>query len=523
MMVTGLRTLRHLLAERAEARPEDLALVFEREHGHVDSFTYGDLEHVTDQLAAGFEALGVRKDDKVALRLTNRWEFLLSWFALSKLGAVSVPTIATITQAETEFTLQRADIKVVVTDPTWVPLYQEARATCPQLQTIVAVENPDVATTGDVVPFAELLTHGEQWSRAELGPRDLQQMMFTSGSTSAPKTVMLTHANAMNVGDRLARTLGLRRDDRNLSPLPFFHANCQGNAVLSSLTAGAAAVILERFSVSRYWSQVRAHDATIGTLALPGAMLALEPTPLDSEHRMRIAFAGTPLPRERTQEFETRFGVQLYLGYGLTEASTDVVMTPLFAPRRSPAVGLPTPGRIVRIVDDEGVELPLGDRGEIVVEGEPGDTVMLGYYKDPEATAAALHDGYLFTGDLGHFDQWGYLHFDGRKKDMIKRAGENVAALEVEDALVSHPAVIEAAVFGVPDEVVGEKVLAVVVLREEGSIDEETLVEYAKTRLAPFKVPAEIEFRQELPRTAIGKILKPQLRAEALERLGVSL
>lgn len=523
MMVTGLRTLRDLLSERAEAAADAPALVFERESGDVEEFTYGEVEQVTDKLAAGFASLGVIAGTKVALRLTNRSEFILSWFALGKLGAVAVPIIATITQSETEFTLDRADIEVVVTDPQWVELYEEARARSPKLRLIVSVTNPMLPEPEGTVPFATLLEQGSDWTRGRLHPEDLQQMMFTSGSTSAPKCVMLTHANAMNVGDRLARSLGLRSDDRNLSPLPFFHANCQGNAVLSSLTAGATAIILERFSVSRYWEQVRRHRATLGTLALPGAMLALEPTPLDAAHSMRVAFAGTPLPRERTTEFESRFGVTLILGYGLTEASTDVVMTPLFAPRRSPAVGLPTPGRIVRILDDAGTELPIGAQGEIVVEARPGDTVMLGYYKDADATAAALHDGYLFTGDLGHFDEHGYLYFDGRKKDMIKRAGENVAALEVEEVLVRHPDVIEAAVFGVPDDVVGEKVLAVVVLREPGSIDEDILLEHSRTLLSPFKVPAEIEFREELPRTSIGKILKPQLRQEALERLGISV
>ncbi|MFV0375023.1 class I adenylate-forming enzyme family protein [Microbacterium sp.] len=521
MQVTGLRVLRDLLAEHAAQTPDAPALVFERESGEVTEFTYAQLEAQTDRLAAGFESLGVTKGQKVALRLTNRWEFVLSWFALAKLGAVAVPIIATITQSETDFTLERADIEVVVTDPTWVPLYQQGAS--PLLRHIVAVDNPDIPRQAGTVPFEQLLEAGSDYTRHDIAPRDVQQMMFTSGSTSAPKCVMLTQANAMNVGDRLARSLGLRPGDRNLSPLPFFHANCQGNAVLSSITAGATAVILERFSVRHYWEQVRRHGATIGTLALPGAMLALEPTELDAQNDMRMAFAGTPLPPDRTAEFEKRFGITLILGYGLTEASTDVVITPLFAPRRSPSVGLPTPGRIVRILDDDGVEVPQGERGEVVLQAEPGDTVMLGYYKDDVATAEALHDGYLFTGDLGHFDDHGYLYFDGRKKDIIKRAGENVAALEVENALVTHEQVLEAAVFGVPDEVLGERVMAVVILREEDSVDEEALLAHLTPILAPFKVPSEIEIRTELPRTGIGKIVKPQLRAEALERLGIRL
>lgn len=520
MMITGLRTLRDLLAEQAETRPDSKAFVFESEGGDVTEFTYAELEATTDRLAAGFASLGVVKGTKVALRMTNRWEFVLSWFALAKMGAVAVPIITTITQSETEFTLDRADIEIAVTDDLWAPLYVEAKAKTPLLREIVGVRShsDDGVPVEGVLRFETLLEQGSDYERVEILPGDLQQMMFTSGSTSAPKTVMLSHANALHVGERIARSLGLTPADRNISPLPFFHANCQGNCVLSSLTAGGTAIVMERFSVSKYWKQVLAHDASVGTLALPGAMLALDPSPADNAHRMRIAFAGTPLPDERMTEFETRFGIKLVLGYGLTEASTDVVITPLFAPRRSPSMGLPTPGRVVKLVDEAGVEVPNGETGEVTVQGVPGETVMLGYYKDDKATAEALKDGYLYTGDLAHWDEKGYFHFDGRKKDIIKRAGENVAALEVERVIVSHPAVIEAAVFGVPDATLGERVISVVVLRHEGTVDEEEILRHCRVDLTPFKVPAEVIFEQELPRSGIGKILKPQLRARYLEK-----
>lgn len=523
MMMTGLRTLRDLVEERAEAQPQDTAWVFESGDGVVETLTYAEVNERTNRVARGFQRLGVGKGDKVALRLTNRSEFLLSWFALAKIGAVSVPTITTITQSETEFTLERADIGIVVTDPIWVPLYEEARSRCPLLHTIVSIRTVGHDEPEGTTAFSRLLADDEDYEKVPLSPTDDMQMMFTSGSTSAPKCVIVTHSNMLAAGERLARSLGLRRDDRNINPLPFFHANCQGNTVISSFTAGGTAVVLERFSVHKYWSQVRRHDATIGALALPGAMLALDESELDTAHRMRWAFAGTPLPREKFAEFERRFGVLLVSGYGLTEAMVDVVMTPLYAPRVNGAVGLPTPGRDVHILDEKGHEVAQGQQGEICVVGEPGLTVMKGYYKDAAATAEALHDGYLFTGDLGHFDERGYLYFDGRKKDIIKRAGENVASLEVELVLTSHPAVIEAAVFGVPDEILGEAVLAVVVLQSPGAITADDLLEFSRASLTPFKVPREIEFREELPRSAIGKIVKPRLREQAMQRLGVAL
>jgi crotonobetaine/carnitine-CoA ligase len=467
-----------------------------------------------DRVAHGLQRSGVGKGDKVALRLPNSPEMVLTWFACGKLGAVAVPTITSLSPEETQFVFDHADAVMVVTEPQHLPIVEEVLPDCPSVRTLVVVGDGAAALPDGALAWNVMADASGDFERVPLDIADDMQMLFTSGTTAKPKAVVLTHANMLHAAERVARAMQLTPADRNLSGLPYFHANCQVNAVLSSALAGATVILMERFSVSRFWSQVRRHDATITTLVLPTVLLAQAPSPQDRNHRLRLAFAGSALPSELEAEFERRFGVHMLLGYGLTEAMVDLTMTPTYGPRRSPSVGLPSIGRVIQIVDEEGRPVPQGEPGEVIVHGEPGVTIMKGYYKDPEATARAIRDGWLYTGDLGRFDELGYLFFVGRKKDMIKRAGENVAAVEVELVLQRHDTVIEAAVIGVPDDVLGEAVVAFVMPAPGASPSAEELTEHCRRHLASFKVPGRFEFRDELPRTGINKVAKAQLRTE---------
>jgi crotonobetaine/carnitine-CoA ligase len=221
---------------------------------------------------------------------------------------------------------------------------------------------------------------------------------------------------------------------------------------------------------------------------------------------------GLRITDEERDRFESRFGVRLTYCYGQTEACLLIAIAPLWSDRHWPALGLPAFDRDVRIVDVHDREVPIGEVGEIVVRAEPGRTVLLEYVGDPEATASTLRGGWLHTGDNGLFDEDGYLHFVDRRKDMIKRAGENISALEVETVLTAHPAIADAAVVGVPDPVRDEAVKAFVVLAPGATLTEDAIREYCLAHLAKFKVPTEIEYRDDLPRTSIGKIAKGELR-----------
>jgi crotonobetaine/carnitine-CoA ligase len=511
----GLHTVRDLLERRAEEMPDKLGWVFEGEAGELTQYSCAEFDAAINQVARGLQLAGITKGEKVAIRLANRPENILTWCACAKIGAVAVPTITSLSVEETQFVVGRCEASMVVTEPHHLEVVEQAVRSCPAVKRIVVTGTPN-ALPANGVSFDVLSDTDGAYERPALDLRDELQMLFTSGTTSKPKGVVLTHGNTLHAAERVARAMQLGPADRNLSGLPFFHANCQVNCFASSLLAGATVILLERFSVSRYWQQVRRHDATVTTVILPAVLLEQPPTPQDVNHRVRLAFAGS-LPPNVEEEFERRFGVPLLLGYGLTEAMVDVTMSPTYGPRRSPSVGLPSIGRTVRIVDETGAEVPIGEPGEIVVEGESGVTLMKGYYRDPEATAHTLRGGVLHTEDVGRFDEHGYLHFVGRLKDMIKRGGENVAAAEVEEVLSRHEAVLEAAVLGVPDDVLGEAVLAFVIPAEgAGVLTEEDLAAHCARHLAPFKVPARFELRDELPRTSIGKIAKALLREELL-------
>ena len=514
MDVIGRRTLRDLLEQRAHEAPDKIGWVFEGDDRRLTQFTFAEFDAAVDRVARGLQLNGVGKGDKVALRLPNSPEMLLTWFACAKIGAVGVPTITSLSAEETEFVIGHCDAVMVVTEAEHLPVIEAVLPHCPLVRRLVVVAPPAGALPPGALAWEELAATDGAFEREPLDLRDEVQMLFTSGTTSKPKAVVLTHGNVLHAAERVARAMQLTPADRNLGGLPFFHANCQINAVLSSVMAGATVILMERFSVSRFWQQVRRHDATVTTVILPAVLLEQPPSEQDRNHRVRLAFAGTPLPARLEAEFESRFGLRLLLGYGLTEAIVDVTMSPTYAPRRSPSVGLPSVGRVVRLVDEAGADVPLGETGEVVVGGEPGVTIMKGYYKDPEATAQAIRDGWLHTGDLGRFDDHGYLHFVGRLKDMIKRGGENVAAAEVEGVLNRHDGVLEAAVVGVPDDILGEAVHAFVIPAAGEVVDAEQLKAYCAEHLAPFKIPARFEFRDELPRTSIGKVAKAKLRAE---------
>jgi crotonobetaine/carnitine-CoA ligase len=345
-------------------------------------------------------------------------------------------------------------------------------------------------------------------------------MLFTSGTTAAPKGVLLTHANWLWSGERATHMLMTDPTDRFLTVLPAFHVNAQSTTLLAALTVGARAIFVEEYHATQYWGQVRRHGATRISLVamLVRTLLAQPATYEDRDHALRTVIYSINIPTEEKERFETRFGVRLQNAYGLTEAMTTVAIAPLYGPRRWPSIGRPAIDREVRIVDEEGQAVPMGETGEILVKGIPGRTLMKGYYKDGTATEAALEGGWLHTGDNGRFDEKGYLYFVDRKKDVIKRGGENVSATEVESVLAEHPGIAAAAVIGIPDAIRDEAVMAFVVPEQGCALTAEQVAAYCSQRLARFKVPTIIEFRDELPQTSIGKVEKKRLRAEVAER-----
>ncbi|OBJ69107.1 AMP-binding protein [Mycobacterium sp. 1274756.6] len=515
----GFRTVNDLLAERAAADPGKEFLVFESGEGQVERFTYGRWLADVEALAAGLAGRGVGPGTKVALRMRNGPQLILSWFAVARLGAVSVLTIVQNTPRETHYVTSFSDSEFVITDADFHDMYEQLLPELPLVKSIIVVGS-DGPVEG-ATRFEELTVAGSRAPEVRLAPDAPIQMLFTSGTTAAPKAVVLTHANCLHAGERERMIQSLEPTDRLLTCLPFYHVNAQTVTLLSALTLGATAIFLQAYSASRFMEQVRRHRATQVMLgsAIVQTLLVTPEHPDDRSHELRRVPYAINVADSQKDAFEKRFGVRFMNAYGLTETMTVVSAAPVFGEQRWPSIGRPAGERLVRLVDDQGDPVPVGEVGEITVFGRPGYTIMKEYYKNPEATSDAIRDGWFHTGDLGRFDEDGYLYFVDRKKDMIKRSGENVSATEVEAVLMAHPDVLEVAVIGVPDPIRDEAVKACLVLVPGNEVSADELTEYCRERLASFKVPTIIDIRTELPHTAVGKIEKKQLRAEHINAM----
>lgn len=501
--LAGARTLGDLLDRAAASAERGVRLTVEAEDGTTSSLTYPELVAASWQAAGGLAAFGIEPGDRVVVHLPNCLEAVIAWFGLARLGAVFVPTNMALTARELTHVATHSGAAAAIAREAAAPLLVEAGFGDDRL-ILAEITLPDILAA-DPPPVAPP-------PRAE----DPIELVYTSGTTAAPKAAIITHANCLFSGRQKAAAMKLGADDRLLSALPICHVNAQ-SALLAALSAGAGFVLLERYSASGYCEQLTAHGATVTSFVgtQVRTMLRQEPGEFDRSHRVRRAWFALNVSEVERAAFEERFEIRLFNGYGLTEAYTSVTQAPLDGPDHWPSVGAALEGRDVRILGPQGEEVPTGELGEIAVGGVPGRTLMAGYWRDPDATAAALGGGLLHTGDLGRLDADGYLYFVERKANTIKRAGENIAAREVEEVLLEHPAVADAAVVGVPDPIRDEAVKAFVVPFDDATASVEELTKYCTERLAAFKVPTLWSLCDELPRNALGKVVHGRLREDA--------
>jgi carnitine-CoA ligase len=497
LTVVGGRTVGGILLAGAAHHPDRELLVFDPlDGGAVRTWTWAQVAGCAGALAARFAAAGVRRGDAVHLHLPNRPEFLFAWFGAALMGARIVPTNTAAAPAELAFILEHSGARVSLTDDAGAGVVEAARGGADGV----------LRCDAEVEPLATL-------PEAVAAPEDDLAVMYTSGTTSRPKGVRVTHANYVYAGETVACGLRLTDRDRFLTVLPLFHANAQYYSTMSTLVAGGTLILASRFSASGWAPTARRHRATVGSLfAAPIRMiLAQEARPDWREHDLRVVAFAQDLTALEHGRWTEAIGAPLLQLYGMTETIGPPVMNALGPQARHDAIGRPVLGYRCRIVGEDGAPAAPGQPGELWVGGEPGVSLMAGYLDDPEATAAVLRDGWLRTGDLVREGDDGLLRFVGRTRDMIKRAGENVAAGEVEAVLLDHPAVTDAAVVGVPDAMRDERIVAFVTLGATAAPDE--LRAWCAERLARFRVPEEIVVEPELPRTAVGKIRKHELQA----------
>ncbi len=460
---------------------------------------------------AGYLSDRIEPGDRVLIMLENRTEFMVVWLAVNACGGSLVPINTSAGEHDAGHIVRDSAAVLAVAGREYADLLD--RVGGEDGPEIVVVEGEEPHGLASCEPSSGPIPLED----VEVDPEAITNVYYTSGTTGPPKGCMVGHDYWLRFVELYLGLYGLDTDDRILCCLQFFY-NDPPWLFLTSLRAGVPLVAMRRFSVSRFWPVVTHNEVTrlFGLASIPALLLKGEPQAEEQDHRVDFAL-HVGIPAQLHEEFVKRWGFPWVEGYGLTESGLVVAM-PLDVAERmtgSGSIGLPCPGVDIELVDDEGVEVAVGDPGEVLIRA-PG--MMRGYLNRPDATAETLVDGWLRSGDLARRDEEGFLYFLGRKKDIVRRAGENVAAAEVENVLRSHQQVLEAAVVAVPDELRGEEVKAYVGLVEgvdPDAVPPVQLVEFCRERLSKHKVPRYIEYREKpFPRTPSMRVKKSALIEE---------
>lgn len=502
-------TISAMLEEQAGARPDAPFLLW----GEA-VFTYREFAAAANRAARGLRALGIGRGDKVCLLMGNCPEFLHSLFGIAKLGAVVVPVNMALRADEAQYIIAHSDARALISGAPQVDLALSVRPGCPALERVI-VQGEQVPAGCE--PFALLRADDAAPPPEAPAPDDLAAILYTSGTTAQPKGVLLAHrAYAFAAGSRAAH-LSLTAADRVMIVNPLFHVNGQVQACMTILSVGGSITLRESFSASRFWEDARRYGVTAANVmrTIPLILWSRPPAPDDADNPVRLMVGS--LPADIHERFEERFRVTVVSAYSLTEDMTSVLNLLDRRRRRIGALGVPVASEAhqVRVVDEADRDVPLGTAGEILKRSPAS---MLGYYKNPEATAAALRGGWVHTGDVGYLDADGFLYFLDRKKDIVRRSGENISSSEVEAVLHAHPGIAEAAVIPVPDPIREQEVMACVRLKEgdtPATVPPEKVFAFCADRLAAYKVPRYLVYRHDFPRTASYKIQKEKLKADA--------
>ena len=491
------------------------------------SYSYRDVRDGVQRTASMFRGMGVKHGDRVCLFMPNCVEYLYCWFGLSALGAISVPINTAYRRDETAYILNNAEAVAIVTDPSLSEVAGAAADLAPSIR--------DRILRGDAL--TPTLSQGERepkgWTsfreafdaaaplvdRPALSPDDVSMLVYTSGTTGNPKGVMVTHRMYAAAGQGFRHWTQATSEDRFFTCLPFYHANIQYYSTMGALASGATLVIVDRFSASRFWDQVREAAATVvNFIGMMMPVLSKNPEmPDDAENTVRLFYGSPSFSPEFLAEFQERFATDIIVGFGMTETCYGTIEA-IREDRRSGSSGR---GRqhpdsrfenTIRIADAEtGVHVGPNTTGEITIRNP---AVMPGYWRNDEQNRETLRDGWLYTGDLGWLDDDGFLYFVDRKKDIIRRRGENISSQEVENVIKANPNVLDCAVVAVPSELGEDEVKAYVTPREGATVDPEQVVYWCAEHLAYFKVPRYWEVRDDLPRTPSLRVRKDVLRQE---------
>jgi len=512
-----MESIRNVVEEAARKYGDETFVFYEDEQ-----VSFKEMNNVANKVANAFLLEGIGKGDRVAIMLLNRPEYLYVWFGLNKIGASIVPINTAFTAYETEYIINHSESKMVVADTTHYKVIEKAQANCPLLNKLILLDSDNKPEKGELF-----------WNFIEGSSSDLQEIeitsgdeaaiLYTSGTTGRPKGCIEDQLYYLQIGKMYVRDHQIDSTDRILTPLPLFHMNAQTLSTMGALMTGAGLILMDRFHPSTWWQTVRAFKTTIfHYLGVIPAILDSLPEREDDYNPIKLYGIGAGVPKDIHGKFEKKFNVELLEVFGSTEGGGGGAF---FTGKRlkNRKVGTASFGTVLpeveaKIVDEEDKELPHGEVGELVTRSsDPSNRrrgYMRGYLKNPEATEEVWRNGWFHTGDYCKRDEEAYFYFVDRKKDMIRRSGENISASEIEGVVRLHPEVNDVAAVPVPDEKRIEEIKIYVVKRDDVKLAPEEIIEWCEERLAYFKIPRYIEFRKDLPKTSTEKVNKSVLKQE---------
>ncbi len=481
-----------------------------------DTFGYEDLDRESDKVATGLQGLGIIKGDKVAVMSGNRPEFLFTWFALAKLGAVLVPMNTAHKGELLTYMLNQADCRMMVMEAEFLGQLAPCLDDLPKIERLVVLDGDGAGEAArPVTAYGEMIDNDGTFEAPEILWSDPYVIMFTSGTTGPSKGAVMPHNYAISMAETVCASASLTESDCLYNALPLFHGNAQVLSTMPALISGARMVLAARFSASRIWDEIRKYGCTefnyIGGI-IPILMKA-EPKPDDADNPLRVMMGGGA-PPDLFEACQERFGVKLVEGYGMSEIGLPL-MNSMDDPRCGNC-GRVNPNYEVRLIDDNGLEVAQGEPGEAIIRPVRPYDMMLEYYNMPDKTVEAWRDLWFHTGDYLRMDEDEYYYFVDRKKDALRRRGENISSYEVEKTVNSHPAVLESAAVAAESELGEDEVMVCLTLKPGESVTPEDLTEFCQERMAYFMVPRYLRILDALPKTPTERVKKYQLREEGI-------
>ncbi len=519
-------SLYDFVKKSADDYPDFISLVF-----MGTEITFKEMQDNIDRMAAALHDLGVNKGDRVGLMLPNCPQYVYSFFACMKLGAVVVQINPLYTPPEVEFILNDSGTRVFIGIDAAFSSFQEVRSKV-QVEHVIVYRLMWMDLEGENIFFDELLNkYSPNSYQADINPReDVAIFQYTGGTTGFPKAVMLSHynitTNATQTRECISGWLEGRygstgiTQDYVIGIMPFFHAYGMSALMVNALTVPVGIVLVPRFDVDVLLSLIKDYKPVLfpGVPTIYTAIINHPDCDKYGIDAIEICIsAAAPMPVDMMIRFEEKTGSKILEVYGLSEAGPATHSNPFVGKRKPGSVGMPYPDTDCKIVDieDGTTEMPQGEEGELLIKGPQ---IMMGYWNRPEETAQTLKDGWLYTGDIARMDEEGYFYIVDRKKDMVIIGGYNVYPREVDEILFEHPKVSEAITAGIPDDYYGEILKGYVVLKEGETATEEEILDFCRKKLVKYKVPRRIEFRSELPKSAIGKLLRRKLVEEEMNK-----